>query len=170
MRQLFLFIGLLFFSKSILAQKSFTSFPNVNSSKILDEKNGLVWSFGETVFTQTLVHPTGFIITGGLLQPNASTNAEISARLENLKIYIGPNPTLDRINIFCDELGIIIKRIQIADAFGQTKQVHEGPFSGVNFKTQISFVSVNTGIYFIVIHYIVDNKFNKIKTYKIIKT
>jgi len=77
---------------------------------------------------------------------------------------------LDRINIFCDELGIIIKRIQIADAFGQTKQVHEGPFSGVNFKKQIPLVSVNTGIYFIVIHYIVDNKFNKIKTYKIIKT
>lgn len=170
MYQLFLFFGLLFFSKSNIAQKSFTSFPNVNSSKIQDEKNGLVWSFGETVFTQTLVHPTGFIVTGGLLQPNGSMNTGAFNSIENLKIGIGPNPVLDRINIFCNELGIIITSIQVADAFGQTKQVHEGPFSGVNFKTQIPFVSVNTGIYFIVIHYIVDNKFNKIKTYKIIKT
>ena len=90
--------------------------------------------------------------------------------IENIKIGIGPNPTLDRINIFCDELGIIITSIQVADAFGQSKKLWEGPFSGVNFKTQVSMLSVNTGIYFIVIHYIVDNKFNKIKTYKIIKT
>jgi len=170
MRQLFLFFGLLFFSKSMLAQKSFTSFPNVNSSKIQDEKIGMIWSFGETIFTQTLVHPTGFIITGGLLQPNGSMNTGAFNSIENIKIGIGPNPTLDRINIFCDELGIIITSIQVADAFGQSKKLWEGPFSGVNFKTQVSMLSVNTGIYFIVIHYIVDNKYHKIKTYKIIKT
>ena len=154
----------------MLAQKSFTSFPNVNSSKIQDEKIGMIWSFGETIFTQTLVHPTGFIITGGLLQPNGSMNTGAFNSIENIKIGRGPNPTLDRINIFCDELGIIITSIQVADAFGQSKKLWEGPFSGVNFKTQVSMLSVNTGIYFIVIHYIVDNKFNKIKTYKIIKT
>ncbi len=170
MHQLFLFFGLLFFSKSMLAQKSFTSFPNVNSSKIQDEKIGMIWSFGETIFTQTLVHPTGFIITGGLLQPNGSMNTGAFNSIENIKIGIGPNPTLDRINIFCDELGIIITSIQVADAFGQSKKLWEGPFSGVNFKTQVSMLSVNTGIYFIVIHYIVDNKYHKIKTYKIIKT
>ena len=154
----------------MLAQKSFTSFPNVNSSKIQDEKIGMIWSFGETIFTQTLVHPTGFIITGGLLQPNGSMNTGAFNSIENIKIGIGPNPTLDRINIFCDELGIIITSIQVADAFGQSKKLWEGPFSGVNFKTQVSMLSVNTGIYFIVIHYIVDNKYHKIKTYKIIKT
>ena len=170
MHQLFLFFGLLFFSKSMLAQKSFTSFPNVNSSKIQDEKIGMIWSFGETIFTQTLVHPTGFIFTGGLLQPNSDRNIEVSTRMRNIKVGIGPNPVVDRIHIFCDELGILINSIQVADAFGQTKQVLKGPFSGVNFKIELPMLSANTGIYFIVIHYIVDDKFKKIKTYKIIKT
>jgi len=170
MHQLFLFFLILFFSHSIQAQKKFTAFVNINSSQVQHENTGMVWSFGETVFTQTLVHPTGFIITGGLLQPKDLINIEASNRIQNLKICIGPNPALDHINIFCDELGIIIKRIQVADAFGQSKQILEGPFSGLNFRTKLSMLSVNTGIYFIIIHYIVDNKYDKIKTYKIIKT
>jgi hypothetical protein len=170
MYKIFLLFIVLFFSKIIQAQKLFTAFVNVNNSLNNYEESNLVWSFGETVFTSTLVHPTGFILTGGLLQPNGTMNSEVSTRLENLKLYIGPNPVLNGLYIFCDELGIIIKGIQVVDAFGQSKQVVEGPFSGVNFKIQVPLVSVNTGIYFIVIHYIVDNKFNKIKTYKIIKT
>ncbi|MCX6212385.1 MAG: hypothetical protein NT104_07440 [Bacteroidetes bacterium] len=165
----FLFLALLF-SKYNHAQKSFTAFVNVNSSQVQHENTGMVWSFGETIFTQTLVHPTGFIFTGGLLQPNSDRNIEVSTRMRNIKVGIGPNPVVDRIHIFCDELGILINSIQVADAFGQTKQVLKGPFSGVNFKIELPMLSANTGIYFIVIHYIVDDKFKKIKTYKIIKT
>jgi hypothetical protein len=170
MYKIFLFFITLLFSKYNLAQKSFTAFVNVNSSQVKQENAGMIWSFGETVFTHTLAHPTGFILTGGLLQPNNNSSVEFSNRMEHLKILIGPNPALDRIHIFCDELGIIINSIQVADAFGQIKQLIGGPFSGLNFKMELSMTSVNTGIYFIVIHYIVDNKFNKIKTYKIIKT
>jgi len=86
-----------------------------------------------------------------------------------LKLFIGPNPVNNNINLYCNQLNIFIERIQVTDAFGQLKQIFNGPFSGVNFKLQIPFLSANTGIYFIVIHYIVDNKLYNIKTYKIVK-
>lgn len=160
----------LFFSTTIQGQKIFTPFVNVNNTAPLFERNSINWSFGETVFTNTLVHQSGFILTGGMLQPNMANSYDYAAIAKStVKIVIGPNPIHNLLNIVCNQLGVIIESIQVADAFGGTKQIINGPFSGVNFKMQTPFTSVNTGIYFIVVHYIVDNKFYNIKTYKVIK-
>jgi len=161
----------LLFSNTLYAQKIFIPFLNVNNSAPMYEKNKISWSFGETVFTQTLVHPSGFILTGGLIQPHIiNNNGNTTIAISSVKILIGPNPIHDHLNIFCNQLGIMIESIQITDAFGQIKQIINGPYSGVNFKMQTPFISVNTGIYFVVIHYFGENKISNIKTYKIIKT
>ncbi len=158
---------LLLISNNNLAQNKFIPFFNQSSSA-----NKLVsWSLGETSFTTTLVNKNGFILTGGFLQPTIlSSSRGTSTNGIDLKVIIGPNPIRDYLTIICHQLGIVITGIQVADVFGQTKIVFKGPYSGINFKTQLSFVSVNTGVYFISIYYIVDQQFTKIKVYKVIKT
>lgn len=158
---------LLLISTNNLAQNKFIPFVNQSSSA-----NKLVsWSLGETSFTTTLVNKQGFILTGGFLQPTIlNTSGVTSANGIDLKVIIGPNPIRDYLTIICHQLGIVITGIQVADVFGQTKIVFKGPYSGINFKTQLPFVSVNTGVYFISIFYIADQQFTKIKVYKVVKT
>jgi hypothetical protein len=157
---------LLLISNNNLAQNKFIPFFNQSSSA-----NKLVsWSLGETSFTTTLVNKNGFILTGGFLQPTIiNSSGGTSTNGIDLKVIIGPNPIRDYLTIICHQLGVVITGIQVADVFGQTKIIFKGPFSGVNFKTQLPFASVNTGVYFISIYYIVDQQFTKIKVYKVIK-
>lgn len=153
------------------AQNKFIPFVNESSSSNTATNKIVSWSFGETTFTTTLVNKNGFILTGGFIQPSINKAfGVILNNLSDLKINIGPNPVRDNLTIICNQLGSVISGIQIADIFGQTKIILNGPFSGVNFKTQLSFSSVNTGVYFITIFYIVDQNLAKIKVYKVIKT
>ena len=158
---------LLLISINNLAQNKFIPFVNQSGSA-----NKMVsWSLGETSFTTTLVNKNGFILTGGFLQPTIlNTSGVTSANGIDLKVIMGPNPFRDYLTIICHQLGIVITGIQVTDVFGQTKMIFKGPYSGINFKTQLPFVSVNTGVYFISIFYIVDQQFTKIKVYKVIKT
>jgi hypothetical protein len=158
---------LLLISTNNLAQNKFIPFVNQSGSA-----NKMVsWSLGETSFTTTLVSKQGFILTGGFLQPTIlNTSGVTSANGIDLKVIIGPNPIRDYLTIICHQLGIVITGIQVTDVFGQTKIVFKGPYSGINFKTQLPFVSVNTGVYFISIFYIADQQFTKIKVYKVVKT
>lgn len=166
---LFVFI-VLFISKIIQGQPFFIPFVNINSGNAQLANTSYYWSFGETLFVKTLVNQNGLIVTGGLLQPTINSSYTLSSSsINELKLLIGPNPVNNNINLYCNQLNIFIERIQVTDAFGQLKQIFNGPFSAVNFKLQIPFLSANTGIYFIVIHYIVDNKLYNIKTYKIVK-
>jgi Secretion system C-terminal sorting domain len=152
------------------AQNKFTPIVNQSSSTNAITNKIVSWSFGETAFTTTLVNKNGFILTGGFLQPNINKGfGVISSNATNLKISIGPNPVRDNLTITCNELGVVISSIQVADVFGQIKTIFKGPFSGVNFKTQVPFASVNTGVYFISIFYIVEQNSTKIKVYKVIK-
>lgn len=162
---------ILFLTKTIQAQAFFIPFINVNSGKAKLGNTSLDWSFGETAMINTLVNKNGLIVTGGLLQPTInSSDAFSTLNIIDLKLIVGPNPVNNNCTLFCNQLNVFIESIQVTDAFGQFKQLITGPFSGVNFKMQLPFLSANTGIYFIVIHYIVGNKFYNIKTYKIIKT
>ena len=52
---------------------------------------------------------------------------------------------------------------------GQLLKIIEGPWSGIQFEQNLSFASVNTGIYLIVIHYVVGNSILKKQIFKIIK-
>jgi hypothetical protein len=165
---IFLLLFQLFF-KSIKAQNKFTPFVNVNGSSLYANAETMQWSMGETVFTNTLIHPSGFILTGGWIQPNINNNFIKNKNKVDIQFILGPNPTPDFINIYCNQLGVMIESIQITDAFGQPKEMLKGPFSGVHFNLRIPFISANTGIYFILVHYIVDMKLTESKTYKIIK-
>jgi len=170
MKNVLAILILLFFIKTIQAQSVFTPFVNINSGAAQIENINLYWSFGETTFVNTLVNQNGFILTGGLLQPNInSSKAFFTFPVIELKLSLGPNPVQNNLSLFCNQLNVFIESIQLVDAYGQLKQILNGPFSGVNFKIQIPFFSVNTGNYFLVIHYIVDKKFYNIKTLKIIK-
>ena len=161
----------LFLTKKIQAQTVFIPFVNVNSGTAKLGNSSIYWSFGETAMVNTLVNENGLILSAGLLQPTINVSDAFSfLHINDLKLIVGPNPVNNNCTLFCNQLNVFIESIQVTDAFGQLKQIFKGPFSGINFKMQIPFVSVNTGIYFIVIHYIVDNKFYNIKTYKIIKT
>jgi hypothetical protein len=52
---------------------------------------------------------------------------------------------------------------------GQLLKIVEGPWSGIQCEQTLSFTSVNTGIYFIAIHYVVGNSILKKQIFKIIK-
>ena len=65
------------FFKSIKAQNKFTPFVNVNGSSLYANAETMQWSMGETVFTNTLIHPSGFILTGGWIQPNIRGKYEV---------------------------------------------------------------------------------------------
>ena len=57
----------------------------------------------------------------------------------------------------------------MSNAQGQFLKIVEGPWSGIDFEQNLSFASANTGIYFIVIHYVVGNSILKKQIFKIIK-
>ncbi len=171
MKKVILIFIVLIISSTIQGQAFFIPFVNINSGNTQLANTSYHWSFGETTLINTLVNQNGLIITGGLLQPNIHSHYTLSSTAINeLKLVIGPNPVNNNFNLYCNQLNVFIESIRVTDAFGQLKKVIKGPFSGVNFKMQIPFLSANTGIYFIVIHYIVDNKFYNTKTYKLIKT
>ncbi len=170
MKKAILIFIVLFISKIVQAQFIFMPFANVNSGKIQIENTSFYWSFGETTFVNTLVNQNGLIVTGGLLQPTINSSDAISSfTINDLNLIVGPNPVNNNLNLICNQLNVFIESIQVTDAFGQLKQKFKGPFSGVKFKMQIPFISANTGIYFIMVHYIVGNRYYHMKTYKLIK-
>jgi hypothetical protein len=170
MKKVILIFIVLIISSTIQGQAFFIPFVNINNGNAQLANTSYHWSFGETTLINTLVNQNGLIITGGLLQPFVNSSYTLSSSsINELKLLIGPNPVNNNINLYCNQLNIFIERIQVTDAFGQLKQIFNGPFSAVNFKLQIPFLSANTGIYFIVIHYIVGNKLYNTKTYKIVK-
>jgi hypothetical protein len=81
----------------------------------------------------------------------------------------GPNPVVQNLKINSDQSGIIISKIEMSNAQGQFLKIVEGPWSGIDFEQNLSFASANTGIYFIVIHYVVGNSILKKQIFKIIK-
>jgi len=52
---------------------------------------------------------------------------------------------------------------------GQLLKIVQGPFSGIQFEQTLSFASVNTGIYFVAIHYVVGKSNLKKEIFKVIK-
>jgi hypothetical protein len=99
-----------------------------------------------------------------LLNPNL-----IKFETIHFKLIWGPNPVTNNLQLSCKQAGIDILSINITNMDGNIIQNIEGPYSGLDFSKQISFASVNTGIYIIAIHYIVAMKFKQVKIIKIIK-
>jgi hypothetical protein len=64
---------------------------------------------------------------------------------------------------------MIISKIEMSNAQGQLLKIIQGPWSGIQFEQTLSFASVNTGIYFIAIHYVVGKSILKKQIFKVIK-
>ena len=65
---------MLFISKIIQGQPNFIPFVNINNGNAHFANTSLEWSFGETIFVNTLVNQNGLIVTGGLLQPSINSS------------------------------------------------------------------------------------------------
>ena len=130
----------------------------------------LDWSLGESIATQTLYVKNKNIYSTGFLQPALMLNPAFTNPTGfDFKLVWGPNPVSTTVGLSCQQAGIDIMSIHVMDNYGNKIQNIKGPFSGLHFSKPISFASVNTGIYFIALHYIVANKFSQMKIIKIIK-
>ena len=128
------------------------------------------WSLGEPFAIQNWCSKNKIVFSIGFLQPTLMLNPElIKPGAFDFKLKWGPNPVSNYLLLSCKQAGIDITSIHQMDNYGNIIQNIQGPFAGLQFSKQISFASVNTGIYFIAIHYIVANKFNQVKIIKIIK-
>ena len=149
-----------------------TGYPNIISVNA-DSKaiNGIWWdwSFGEELLINTLHADKNFMLTTGFLQNDFGVGVNFK-ELELTTVFkIGPNPIIQNVKITGDQIGIVISKIEITNEQGQLVKNVKGPFSGIQFEQTLSFASVNTGIYFIVIHYVVGNSILKKQIFKIIK-
>ena len=128
------------------------------------------WSLGESFAIQTWCSKNKIIFSTGFLQPNLILNpALIRPEAFDFKLVWGPNPVSNYLLLSSKQGGIDITSIHQMDNYGNIIQIIQGPFAGLQFSKRISFASVNTGIYFIAIHYIVAHKFKQVKLIKIIK-
>jgi len=143
---------------------------NVNGHTKYGEPYSWDWSFGEGILVNTLNSKNQFLITTGLLQNNflMENNVNIVDSI-GIRFSIGPNPVKNKLIITITQLGLVISKIEIFTQQGKLYQIIQGPFSGLHFYQEIPFASANTGIYLVVIHYVVANSFLKTKVYKVIK-
>ncbi|MEI6189868.1 MAG: hypothetical protein WCP61_05540 [Chitinophagia bacterium] len=143
---------------------------NVNGHTKFIEPYSWDWSFGEGLIVNTLYASNQFLITAGMLQNNFLMDYNVHI-VDSIGIHfsIGPNPVKNKLIISAAQLGLAIIRIGIYHEQGKEYQVIEGPFSGIHFYQEIPFASANTGIYIVVINYVVANSLSKTKVFKIIK-
>jgi hypothetical protein len=154
---------------TLIAQIKYPSIISVNADSKL--KEGIIWdwSFGEQLLVHTLYSDKNFILTTGFLQNDFGVGVNFKIFDLTTPFKIGPNPIVQNLKINSDQSGLIISKIEMSNQQGQLLKIVEGPWSGIQFEQTLSFASVNTGIYFIAIHYVVGNSILKKQIFKIIK-
>ena len=149
-----------------------TSYPNI-ISVTADSKavEGIIWdwSFGEQLLVHTLYADKNFLLTTGFLQNDFRIGVDFKVLELSTLFKIGPNPIVQNLKIKSDQSGIIISKVEMINEQGQLLKIIQGPFSGIQFEQTLSFASANTGIYFIVIHYVVGVSILKKQIFKVIK-
>ena len=163
-------LGLAIFLYSTLnAQTKYPNIISVNAdSKALE---GIIWdwSFGEQLLVNTLYSNKNFLLTTGFLQNDFGVGVDFNILETTTPFKIGPNPFIKNLKIHSDQSGIQISKIEISNDQGQLIKIIQGPWSGIQFEQTLSFASVNTGIYFIAIHYVVGKSILKKQIFKVIK-
>lgn len=168
-RFLFLFIYS-FFLKDVKAQWIDPSGFIVSSQSKSVDNDAFDWNLGESILVNTLYASSNLIISSGILQTTISGTYYFHyIDSVGIKITIGPNPVKNTLTITAAQEGLQIEKIQIVDAWGRKIFFEAGPFSGLNFKKYVSFSSVNTGVYFVIVYYVVANTMQKNKIFKIVK-
>ena len=134
------------------------------SSLLLD------WNIGESLSTMTYQSKTSLLWTCGFLQ-NKNDALATYKNLDSFKlnIIIAPNPIQNNFTITCSHEGIEILQIKITDAFGNCLQEIKGPYSGLDFKKRLRLNAESTGIYYVIIHYLIGGTVNSYKISKLLK-
>jgi hypothetical protein len=109
------------------------------------------------------------MLTTGFLQNEFWVSIDLKELDLITPFKIGPNPAVQFLKIYSDQSGILISKIEMRNEQAQLLKLILGPFSGIQFQQTISIASVNTGTYFIVIHYVVGNSILKKQIFKVIK-
>lgn len=152
--------------------KTKTTFTLNVSSQTSYQANPYIldWSLGETVSINTLYGAENMMMTTGVLQ-NEILHSFSTEQVDSIgqQIYVGPIPVKELLDVWTHQNNVTILKMIITDQWGRIKLKIDGPFSGLYFKQQIPFTSVNTGIYFLMIHYVVGQSMTRTKICKVIK-
>ena len=159
----------LFCSDTINGQTKYPTIINLSGDSKLIEGIIWDWSFGEQLLVNTLYSDKNFLLTTGFLQNDFGVGVDFKILETTTPFKIGPNPFIKNLKIHSDQSGILISKIEINNAQGQLLKIIQGPWSGIQFEQTLSFTSANTGIYFIVIHYVVGRSILKKQIFKVIK-
>ena len=159
----------LFCSDTINAQTKYPTIINLSGDSKLIEGIIWDWSFGEQLLVNTLYSDKNFLLTTGFLQNDFGVGVNVKILETTTPFKIGPNPFIKNLKIHSDQSGILISKIEMSNAQGQLLKIIQGPWSGIQFEQTLSFTSANTGIYFIVIHYVVGRSILKKQIFKVIK-
>ena len=159
----------LFCSDTINAQTKYPTIINLSADS--KQIEGIIWdwSFGEQLLVNTLYSNKNFLLTTGFLQNDFGVGVDFNILETTTPFKIGPNPFIKNLKIHSDQSGIQISKIEISNDQGQLIKIIQGPWSGIQFEQTLSFASVNTGIYFIAIHYVVGKSILKKQIFKVIK-
>lgn len=163
------FLILFIHSHTLIAQYPYPSALNPSSHSTTIGAISWDWSLGEQIMVQTLRSEHGYIISTGFLQNDLGQGVDYKLLAESMPFKIGPNPIQQNLRISSDQNGIVISSIEIRDAQAKLFKRVQGPFSGIQFEHTISFISANTGLYFILINYVVGTSISKTKVFKIFK-
>ena len=154
---------------TLIAQIKYPSIISVNADS--KQMEGIIWdwSFGEQLMVHTLYSSKNLILTTGFLQNDFGGGVDYKLLALTSPFKIGPNPFIQNLKINSDQNGIIISKIEMSNAQGQLLKMVEGTWSGIQFEQTLLFASVNKGIYFIAIYYVVGNSILKKQIFKVIK-
>ena len=167
---MYIFLLLFWNPNNVGAQNGYPATFNINGHSTNSGLNTWAWSFGEPLMILTPNKSTNIFINTGYLQNDFTTGIDLK-QIEFVSPFkIGPCPVLQNLNIKSNQNGVVIARIEIRNEQGVLFKMIQGPFSAIHFEQYISFTSASTGIYFILIHYVVDNSFSKTNVFKIIKS
>ena len=154
---------------TLIAQIKYPSIISVNADS--KQMEGIIWdwSFGEQLMVHTLYSSKNLMLTTGFLQNDFWGGVDYKLLALTSPFKIGPNPFIQNLKINSDQNGLVISKIEMNNEQGQLLKIVQGPFSGIQFEQTLSFASVNTGIYFVAIHYVVGKSNLKKEIFKVIK-
>lgn len=128
------------------------------------------WSMGVQISVNSFLLPHQVLLTTGTLQGNPSllSNTNIPS-IPSLHLMMGPQPARDFIYLRLNQPEVIIHSLQIFNVQSSLVYQKKGPLAGILFNEQIYIDAFNSGVYFLIIDYSIENKVHYQPVFKILK-
>lgn len=171
------FTFVLFSIQSISAQSKLTDPLTFNASsgtyKNLFEV--IDWNFGE-VFTNSFSDKEKLLITSGFLQSKSIEKlvkpiTDSTQFLDKNSNYLTLSPTLVTDLVYINNKQALFKIVEVLiyDINGKMIKIVDEPFSTPVFTKSISLQNLTSGSYIMMISYIINQKYYRVKLFKFIK-